>query len=214
MKLDKNIKALIFDFGNVIINIDFERTNQAFKDLLKDDYEKVMQYWDASGLHERMESETMSAQEITAEINEHCDTTITDEQFKTAWNALLLNLPDERLKLIEQLKEHYSLYLLSNTNQVHIQKIFSTLEDTYGENPMPKLFKHLFLSYQMGCIKPQHAIYEQVLENIPFNAEECLFFDDLPENIEGAAELGIKTQLVTKEMGILELFADNGFTVK
>ena len=199
-------KALIFDFGNVIINIDFNRTFEAFQQLFGNEYDRIMQQYKQQNLHAFIESNEVTAEEMAKMFSSFSTTEFTAKQIATAWNALLLNLPEERLDLLQNLSKKYSLYLLSNTNKVHIDKIFGDLEQRFGENPLYNIFTELFLSYKMDAVKPNVELYKQVLAAIPFSADECLFFDDLQENLNGAKLLGIDGQLVTKETGIIELF--------
>ena len=206
MMIQDNVRALIFDFGNVIINIDFDKTFQAFRQLFTENYETVMEQWENTNMHVRVESNLVTAGEMAEQLNSFSSTTVTENQIRTAWNALLLDLPHERIELLQCLKQKYSLYLLSNTNHVHIREIFKRLTEKYGRNPLLPIFNQLFFSYEMNAVKPQPEIYKQVLSSIPFSPGECLFFDDLQENLDGAKQFGIQTQLVTKENDLLSLF--------
>ena len=204
MTIQPEIKALIFDFGNVIIDIDFDKTFAKFRDLLDTDYDVVMNQWEEHNFHRAIETKKMTADEMTKKLNSF-GASLTDEQTREAWNALLLELPYKRIQLLRKLAGEYTLYLLSNTNYVHIETIFSDLENQFGYNPLKPLFRKLFLSYEIGFVKPEAGIYEAVIHQIPYEPNECLFFDDLQENLDGAAKYGIATQIVTKQQGILEL---------
>lgn len=202
---NKQFDCIFFDFGNVIINIDFQLTYKAFEQLLGDKHTAVMAQWAEQKFHQKIETATYTADEMATILNDF-GANLTAEQVKFAWNALLLDIPKERIELLKELAKDYPLYLLSNTNFVHIDHIFSNLEREYGENPLTPLFKKLYLSYEIGHIKPHVDIYQHVIDDLGIDPSKCIFFDDLQENLDGAAKLGIQTQLVTKEQGILELF--------
>ncbi|MBX2844779.1 MAG: HAD-IA family hydrolase, partial [Saprospiraceae bacterium] len=148
-----------------------------------------------------------TAADMTAHLNEQ-GANLSVDATTSAWNALLLDLPHERIELLRKLKKRYRLYMLSNTNYVHIAEIWRRLETKYGTNPIIDVFDKLYLSYEIGHIKPERDIYAHLLADAQIQAHETLFFDDLPANLKGAESLGIHTQLVTKEMGIIELLAE------
>lgn len=207
MKPDNSIQALIFDFGNVIINIDFDKMFHHFRKLMGKDYNLVMQRWQEDNFQRKVEVDTFSAEKMTGLINSY-GTKLTVQEVEHAWNSLLLDIPVKRIELLESLSKQFPLYLLSNTNYVHINKIFRDLETEYNSNILKPFFEMMFLSYEIGFIKPEIEIYQYVLEHIPYNAENCLFFDDMQKNLDGAEKLGFQTQLVTKDYGILEFFED------
>lgn len=210
MQTNTDISAYIFDFGNVIINIDFNLMYGKFGEYLGKDYDSILCGLKKKHFFQKVESDVFTAEKMTEVINRH-GVTLSVNQVKEAWNALLLDIPKERITLLENLSKQHSIYLLSNTNLVHIDHIFSNLEKEYDYNPIKKCFEKMYLSYEIGFIKPQREIYEHVLNDISHRPEKCLFFDDLQENLDGAASLGIQTQLVTKEFGIIDYFAEHSF---
>lgn len=206
-------EAYIFDFGNVIINIDFDLMYNRFQEFLGPNYDIAFNALNEYEFFERVESNAYSLRDMTTIINEYGGNLTTD-QVKEAWNAMLLDIPQNRLELLKQVSDQYPIYLLSNTNQVHIDEIFGRLTKQYGQNPIAQYFDQLFLSYEIGYIKPQVEIYEYLLENIDTPAENCLFFDDLQVNLDSAATLGIQTQLITKDFGIVDYFDEVGLVPK
>ncbi len=200
-----NVDVLLFDFGNVIINIDFDLLFNEFKQLFGQRYDAVVDQLHSEQFFQKVESGIYNAQQMSNWINA-LGFDISADQMKNAWNALLLDIPEERLQLLDELSKQYPMYLLSNTNLVHIEKIFGDLEKKYGYNPIEEVFDDLFLSYQIGHVKPSRNIYDYVLDTIQVDGQQCLFFDDLQENLDGAAKCGIQTQLITKDFGILDYF--------
>jgi len=206
----KNINAFIFDFGNVIINIDFQLMYNKFREYLGKEYEATIERVQGGDFFKTVESSVFTAEQMTTMLNQY-GASLTCEQLRESWNALLLDIPRERLELLKKLAQKYPIYLLSNTNLVHINTIFNRMEATYGYNPIKQTFTKLYLSYEIGHIKPSSKIYEYVLDDAELIAEQCLFFDDLQENLDGAAKLDMQTQLITKEYGITEFFAEHKF---
>ena len=128
-------------------------------------------------------------------------------QVSEAWNAMLLDLPENRLELIQSLKKEYSIYLLSNTNTIHLDAFKKKL----GKVKWIKfynLFDKMYLSHEMGLRKPNAAIFEYILKEQNLKAQEVFFIDDSPEHIEGANKLGIKTHHLKNGEEIATLFPD------
>jgi epoxide hydrolase-like predicted phosphatase len=133
---------------------------------------------------------------------------LSDEAIDTAWNSLLLDLPPERVELLRRLATRYRLFLLSNTSSIHITQVNKILEASTGVGQLEDLFETVFLSYEMGLMKPDIRIYQQVLDKAGLKAEETLFLDDNADNIRSAAQLGIETIHVQKPVTILEYLKD------
>lgn len=203
------IDTIIFDLGGVIINIDPERTYRAMADLAgwKWDAQRVKKflheensYWENFELGKY--DMPWFCQLMREEMYHHA----TDEQIEEAWCALLMDIPKERIDLIDKLGEKYELHLLSNTSIGHIPTVNKILKDTTGVEELEDLFVHTFYSYEMHMRKPDVAIYEKVIDKAYLMKEATLFVDDSPENIEGAKKAGLHTHLVTETDDILTIF--------
>ncbi|WP_405382441.1 HAD family hydrolase [Maribacter sp. LLG6340-A2] len=180
------IKNIIFDFGDIFINLNkqaplLEMAKFGFTELTPEldtifkDYEMGL-----------MSSKTflLSLQSVfpTASI----------EQIKDAWNSIILDFPENRLKFIEELRQenNYRLFLLSNTNDLHIEKVISSMGiDRF--NRFKACFEVFYLSQEMKMRKPNADIYEYVLKQNNLKANETFFVDDTKENTDSAAKLGI-----------------------
>ncbi len=178
------IKTIIFDFGDVFINLDKPATKKAVDKLGTIE-------WDAS-LHEVLLQYEVGSIDTANFIN-HFLTRLpnaTKEDISTAWNAILKDFPTYRLEFIKKLAEQqeYQLILLSNTNELHINWIIENI-------PFYEVFKNCFeafyLSHEINLRKPDAAVFEFILEKHQLQASETLFIDDTSENTEGAAQLGI-----------------------
>ena len=114
-------------------------------------------------------------------------------------------IPAERIRLLQTLKSHYSLYLLSNTNAIHLEDVMLKLS-LQGISSFGELFDKEYYSHLVGMRKPDAEIYEYVLENQHLYAPETIFFDDNPDNIKSARSLGIQTFHVHDPNDVLTYF--------
>ena len=198
------VKNLLFDFGNVIINIDESKSHAAFHQVLGSSYDVVMKRFSVTKLLKRANTQTVTLKMMCDEI-ETLGVKYQPEQIKSAWNALILDLPEERINLLAKLRRHYNLYMLSNINLLHDEEIERRFQEKYGSNPLRPLFQKMYYSYKIGIAKPDLRAYEKVIQDAGILPEETLFFDDLLENLHAAAQLGFRTQRVTRQEHIVKL---------
>ena len=197
------IKAIIFDLGGVLIDVDMNRCFHNIKALGVDvdcltktssesnaPVSTVCEGITISGaLHEYQIGKIPTDKFITM-IQQISTPGTTRQQVLDAWNSCLLTLPKYKLDFVKQLRnEGYATYLLSNTNDAHWKYI---LETSFPE-PAENYFDKLFLSQEMGMAKPNPEIYAEVLRQISTPADECLFIDDSSANCKAAETLGIHT---------------------
>ncbi len=206
---NSKIKNIVFDLGNVIINIDVPRAAQSFAKLSGQQPEDVLELFGTSGLFGQFETGKLDAtafRNYVREILKNPDW--EDSVVDTAWNSLLLDIPPARIEMIQKLDANYRLFLLSNTSSIHIEAVNQILEKATGVARLDDLFEKLFLSYEMGIMKPDPAIYEQVLQEAGLSAEETLFLDDNEANIIAARALGIQTFHVQQPLTMLDFLQD------
>ena len=185
------VKNLIFDFGGVIINIDFNRTFDAFTALGITDVRGVWKQVLSSGLLYDMEKGLYSPYEFRKKMCTATGIHVTDDVFDKAWNSMLLDIPGDRVRLIEKLKKKYRVFLLSNTNEIHYN-CYCGLLKPYGYEYLDDLFDSAYFSFRMGKLKPGTDIFEEVISKEKLNPAETLFIDDMQENVFGAEKAGLK----------------------
>lgn len=183
------ISTIIFDLGGVLLDLDQGKTLRAFsrKGL---DLEDVNE---ASPIFHDFETGKISAADFRHGIKSLFKGNITDTEIDEAWNAMLLDTYESRFTIIEGLRKHFRIYLLSNTNSIHIDWVRDYIEKTFGLERWDNLFDKQYLSYEIGLRKPNKDIYEYVLKDIQKYPQECLFIDDSFANVKGAASVGIHT---------------------
>ena len=199
------IKNIIFDLGDVIINIDVPRAAQSFAILANISAEKSTQIIQDNEVFRKFESGILNEDSFRNYIRTIFENpNWTDETIDKTWNSLLLDIPKERIGLIQRLNANYRLFLLSNTSPIHIKATNLILEKTTGVEKLDDLFEHLFLSYKMGVMKPDRQIFEMVLSQADIKAEETLFLDDNADNVKASLDIGIQTIHVQKPTSIVE----------
>jgi putative hydrolase of the HAD superfamily len=130
---------------------------------------------------------------------------ITEEQVRTGWLKMVLDIPPHRVKVLQQLGEKYNIYLFSNSNKIHIDHIDVEFREKYGFE-FPSLFKTQFYSHEIHERKPDLSSFEKVIQLSGVNPQETLFVDDLKENIEGAKKVGLKTFWLKEGMEMADIF--------
>ena len=202
----KKCKAIIFDLGAVILNINYQNTIDEFTKLgVKNAaifYSKKVQ----TDLFNQIEIGIISSNKFLKALQKETNNAnIT--QVEQAWNAMLLDLPDKRLQLIKNLKNNHIIYLLSNTNAIHIDAFKKQLGNKKWL-AFCKLFDKMYLSHELGLRKPDIQIFEYILKEQKLKAEEVFFIDDSPQHIAGAKKLGIHCHHLLDNEDIITLFPD------
>ena len=183
-------KAIIFDFGGVIINIDFSLTHQAFVDLGIDNLDVAFSQTKQSGFFDSFEKGELSPEQFRTEIKQYLPVSISNADLDLAWNKMLLDIPQQRINWILELKKKYQCVLLSNTNPIHYDFYRANLEKVYGYRKFSDLFDKTYFSHEIGMRKPDANIYKYVLGDLELKPSEILFIDDTEKNIEAAQTMG------------------------
>ena len=202
----KKCKAIIFDLGAVILNINYQNTINEFTKLgVKNAatfYSKKVQ----TDLFNQIETGMISSNQFLKALQKETNNA-NIIQVEQAWNAMLLDLPEERLQLIKKLKDNHNIYLLSNTNAIHINAFKEQLGDKKWL-AFCELFDKMYLSHELGLRKPDVKIFEYILKEQKLKAEEVFFIDDSPQHIAGAKKLGIHSHHLLDNEDIITLFPD------
>lgn len=192
------IENIIFDYGNVIFNIDFAKTQKAFTELGINNVAQLFAHTNQSELFDAFDMGKITAAEFRngirkIAVNEKLD----DAQIDEAWNALLLGVPKGRHELLLRLKRRYGTFLLSNNNEIHYNWIMQYLKREYNLEDNTCFFIKDYYSHLMGMRKPNRDIFEQVLQKHGLQPEKTLFIDDSPQHIKTAQALNMQTELLT-----------------
>ena len=195
------IKNIIFDFGDIFINLNKEAT---YKELAKLGVTSISE--DMILTYHQYEMGLISTDEFVG-FYQNKFPQLQREDLVTAWNAILLDFPRQRLTFLKELValKKYRIFLLSNTNELHI----SWIQQDWGMqlyNDFKSCFEQFYLSHEINFRKPNANIYEFVLNKNNLKASETIFVDDLKENTEAAKELSINVwNLVPKKDDVVNL---------
>lgn len=198
----EGIKHIIFDLGNVLLNIDPSLTDKALRELNIPDFDSVYGKLNEKNIFHDLETNTINPKQFIEAIRTTSGLPLDDQQIICAWNALLLDFPLRRLQILQQLQLHYDLVLLSNTNEIHEECFNKTLHSAHGIPNIGVFFDRVYYSHRVGMRKPNPAIYQRVLDECSFRPEHTLFIDDLEQNTLAAESLGIKTIWLKEGMTI------------
>ncbi|MCC8409066.1 HAD family phosphatase [Mucilaginibacter sp. UR6-1] len=207
----KNIKNIIFDYGNVIFNISFEKAQQAWSELGISNSGDFFGHLKQDAIFDAFDRGEITAAQFRNRIREITgDNKLTDAQIDKAWNGMLIGVAEGTHDLLLQLKDKYRTFLLSNINAIHYEFIMNYLEKEFGFIGNDHLFEKTYYSHLTGKRKPEPGIFEQVLQENGLKAEETLFIDDSPQHLEAANKLGINIFLMTAPDTLQDYFKRNG----
>ncbi|GAA4465398.1 HAD family phosphatase [Nemorincola caseinilytica] len=198
------IRHIIFDLGGVLLNLDYSLTEKAFIQAGIADFGERYSQLQQTDIFDRLETGRMGREEFIATMQQVAATPITEQQVLGAWNAMLLDFPLRRLQILQQLRGHYDLFLLSNTNEIHEEVFNNTLMRDHGIPNIGVFFDKVYMSHRVGLRKPMPEIFRRVLEDNDLKAEHTLFIDDSPQHIATAKQVGIQTIYLEKGMTIEE----------
>jgi putative hydrolase of the HAD superfamily len=201
------VKNIIFDFGGVIIDIDEQLTVNEFNKLGIEDKSKASSP-EFINLIRKFEKGIFTPDIFRNKLRELLDISATDQEIDDAWNALLYDIPRERIEVIENVKKNYNILLLSNSNEIHYDLYVRDLQLRFGYNEFGDLFNQAYFSFDLHLSKPDEEIYEFVMYQEDLKPEETLFIDDRIENIEAAKKLGFQTYQLVKPERIRDIFKD------
>lgn len=186
------IKNLLFDLGGVLLNIDYNKTADAFKKLGVQQFNDMYSQAGANNLFESLETGKISEEDFYNSIQQYCHPSTTQQQLEAAWNAILINFRKESLDYLDELKKKYNVYLLSNTNSIHLTAFHKMFKEETGKSNLDDYFIKAYYSHKIQMRKPYPATYHFVLDNAGIIAAETLFIDDSIINIVAAKEVGLE----------------------
>ena len=195
----KNIDTIIFDLGGVLLNLDFKRSIDAFINLGFSNVEKELSRLlfsrpagnNLSFFH-LYETGRISSGEFRDELRKNAGLGISDEDIDRAWTAMLMDLHEDNLEILEKLKGSYRIFLLSNTNQIHIQSLHSRNDTRKSYSGLERLCEKAYYSYEVKMRKPDREIFDHVIGDAGLDPRKTLFIDDSIPNIEAAKDAGLQ----------------------
>lgn len=194
------INTIIFDFGDIFINLDKEAPINGLKKLGLTQWNE-----DLNQLNLQFEKGQISEENFLLGIQKHVPNASFDE-ILIVWNSILLDFPLRRLEFLQKLTKKYRLFLLSNTDSIHIDTFerengLSFTRDFY------MCFEKVYFSFEMGMRKPDAEIFNYLIKNHELSPKRTLFIDDKKENTDAALALGLKVwNLQVGQEDVIDLF--------
>jgi len=189
------IRNIIFDYGGVIIDVDYNRTKQEFEKLGVKNFDEHFSQLKQTPLFDLLEKGKISEHDFRNEIRKQTGITMSDEQIDFAWNSMLMGIPEEKIHFLTHFFSNHKTFLLSNTNFIHLKAITKYLLRTYGRVNLDSLFDRVYYSCSTGMRKPEPEIYKKVLDDNSLKPAETLYIDDSPQHVEGARNTGMHAVL-------------------
>jgi putative hydrolase of the HAD superfamily len=200
-------RTLLFDFGNVILDIDYAGAHSRFNTLLREDADRNK----IDTVLEKFETGKVSTEIFLNTVISQCRREIQAYDILEAWNSMLIGIPKYRLELLQVLREKYNVYLLSNTNAVHIEWVDRYMRRIYQVQDFEhEYFDEAFYSHIVGFRKPDPAFYQHVIREAFVEPAHALFMDDTKANIEAASALGFQTYWIQPGEEVAEVLKVKG----
>ncbi|MFY0482429.1 HAD family hydrolase [Flavobacterium sp. PLA-1-15] len=194
------IDAIIFDFGDIFINLNKDAMKNAFHTLELEEWND-----DIRKLNKSFEVGKISETEFLSGMQKHVPNASL-KIIKENWNTILMDFPLYRLEFLQLLSQKYRLFLLSNTDAIHIQHFQETVGESFYST-FYQCFEKVYFSFELGMRKPDDEIYKYVLEQNNLSPKRTLFVDDKTENTDSASKLGIQVwNLQVGKEDVVDLF--------
>lgn len=201
----QHIDAVIFDLGGVILNLDYQKTIDAFSHLAGKNAAELYTQHKQNPLFDDIETGRIAEEEFRTKLQSLFGITATDQALDRAWNALLLDIPKERLSFLEEVKNRKRTFLLSNTNSIHKAAFDNYLQETHKMRALDPLFEKAYYSHLMGDRKPNASIFQKVIDENALEPSKTLFIDDSPQHLETAKKIGLHVFNMRPPYSILDL---------
>lgn len=205
MEILNGVKNIIFDLGGVLLNIDPKKTIEAFGRLGMEQLigDKGLSY--DHDIFYLMEQGKVTPKEFRNGVRQLISAEVTDDQIDTAWTAMLLDFPANRVELVKNLRNNYKIYLFSNTNAIHVAKYQANFKSQHGFE-VSSLFEIDFYSNEIGYRKPSPESFQEIIRLSGINPEESIFIDDSLPNVKAAIGCGLKGYWLEPGQKIEEVF--------
>ncbi len=193
--MKKPLKNIIFDLGNVLFTIDFALTKKAFHAIGFTNFDEMFSQHTANELFEKLEIGEITNQEFYKNL-QNLQPKASVLELQQAWNALLLHWREESVHFLKTLSKKYALYILSNTNDIHLTAVNNKMIEQLNMPSLDHLVTKAYYSHKINLRKPYENVFTYLAKDAAINPSETLFIDDTIGNIEAAAALGFKTHLL------------------
>lgn len=204
----QNVRNLLFDLGNVIIDLDIDKTMKDLNKLFRPDGNRSI----VERINMEYECGRVSTDIFLNTLLSQCNRHVQAIDLIEAWNGMLVGIPEHRLEMLRMLRNNFNVYLLSNTNELHLEWVHRYLKREHGVVDFEKhFFDHAYYSHLVGDRKPLPSIYKHIIDDSSMMPSLTLYMDDIKENLDVAEKLGFETYLVKEGEDIAEYLKSEGY---
>ena len=186
----QDVEAIIFDLGGVLLNIDYAATTRYLSQLAHPG--AIYSQHQQTSLFDHFERGEISPAAFRSGLREALSIEVSDQRLDDAWNAMLLDFPPSRLALLQDVAQHWPIFLLSNTNQIHKEAFDKTIAAVAAPHAFDDLFEKAYYSHLMGARKPEAKAFAMVCSENRLNPAKTLFIDDTIGHVQGARQFGLQ----------------------
>ena len=203
----ENIDYIVFDFGEVLIELDYPLVIEGFLRVANKNHEDIKEMVVTAPLLQEFEVGAITAAEFRGGVNSLLGTHLEDEELDSIWNSILKRLPKERMELLQRVAQRFPTYILSNTNHIHELAFNRIIEEVTGKHSLHEFVKKCYFSHDIGFRKPNADCYRYLIEDSGIIAEKALFLDDREDNIQSARQVGLNAiQITNADAQLTEIF--------
>jgi len=190
--MNQHTNFLLFDLGGIIIDLDYQKTYDAFLPLLKTGFSSIDQKLIIDHATHPYEQGLISSELFINKLLSYCKPSVHAKQIINAWNAMLIDIPERRLHWLQSLARQQSIGILSNTNALHVEWVNQFLKKHYHTPDLYHYVPNTFFSHDLKDRKPNPSIYRKVALRLGMPTDQILFVDDNLENVSAALSVGMK----------------------
>lgn len=186
------MQAIIFDLGGVLLNVNYQAPLTAFARLGITAGTDWFSQKQQAQLFNELETGAISPQKFFCQIRSMTRVPVSDAALEEAWNSILGDFPLHRWEMLQDLKKRYRLFLLSNTNTIHLKAFEKIIENSLGLNALSSIFEKLYYSHQVGLRKPDPEVFKRVINDAALVPRQTFFVDDTQQHVESARQCGLQ----------------------
>ena len=203
----QGIDVIIFDFGNVLIDLDYPEIIRKLRQVARRNQNNIEELVVNAKMLQLFETGKIGPERFRAEINRLLDVNLAESEFDKIWNSMLKSISKERMDKVLEVGKKYKTYILSNSNIIHELAFEEMVIDATGRPSVRDFVDKAYFSHEIGMRKPDLECYHFVIEDINLYPSRMLFLDDRLDNVEAAREAGMKAiQIFQPDKQINEIF--------
>ncbi len=203
------IKVILFDLGKVLVDFDHRRAAERMSVFCPKTAIEIYDLFFESQVTVAFEAGKITPENFYREVKNMLNLKLSYASFVPIWNDIFFLSPKNRsvFRLVNSLRAHYQTAMLSNINVLHYEYVKKNF-------PVFGVFDKIFLSFELGAIKPDKKIYEQVIRRLRVSPREIFYTDDRAELVESAESLGIRGCVFTNFQQLVNDIAQAGITFR